>query len=581
MMNRSGLSGQKRDRKKADHDGVSEDQSSSPNEEREVTQQGGLVGQTISFDREGKQQKKNRHHPTTASSESTTTTNSDSKPAATDSASNRQRDGSAQSSAPSDEQQSDQTRERLPDQSPVVHASTISHTTSSPAVSFQQYQFQPSLLPPPQAMAQSQPSQNQENPNNQQPAAQPDSSQSTTSQLQILQALLLQQQQQQRQQTLPQAPNTELSLIVLQAVLSMLPQLPGLSNDLMNQQLLPLLQQYIFDEQQRQEQQRQQQLALLVGLLTPQQQPHKQREEVQDYGLAQMGALQQLVGLSSPASAPVAATQTSTFGNFVHLLAAANDLAAGTVTATPAPSLPPTNAPLHAASDPTALLQALMSSNPGPTPQNAVGQDAATLTQGVVEISGSSDASMDQSNLKRPRAARDPDIGRPKDAFTNREPDGRARDLPTLLVMPSDLVELSLHQTLLRYQIEVFRAGKEDSATHTRGRNKKVELGQIGIRCRHCKVLPVSDRLRGSVYFPRSIEGFYQAAQNMNSTHLQTGECQMMGDELRQEFADLVSSRGANNTGAGRAYWVQQARILGLQNDEQGIRFYTNNDAKG
>jgi hypothetical protein len=58
----------------------------------------------------------------------------------------------------------------------------------------------------------------------------------------------------------------------------------------------------------------------------------------------------------------------------------------------------------------------------------------------------------------------------------------------------------------------------------------------------------------------------------MNSTHLQTGECQMMGDDLRQEFEDLTASRGAI-TGAGRAYWAEQARNLGFYNSEDGVRF--------
>jgi len=167
---------------------------------------------------------------------------------------------------------------------------------------------------------------------------------------------------------------------------------------------------------------------------------------------------------------------------------------------------------------------------------------------------------------------RDSSVGKPPDAFVDRDPDGRAHDLPTLLVVPMDHMQLSSHQTLLRYQIEVFRAGEEDTSTHTRGRNKPVQLGQIGIRCRHCKVLPVSRRKRGSVYFPRAVEGFYQAAQNMNSTHLQTGECPLMGNALRQEFANLIATRGVS-TGAGRAYWAKQARKLGLRNTENGIVF--------
>merc|ERR1711865_585377 len=167
---------------------------------------------------------------------------------------------------------------------------------------------------------------------------------------------------------------------------------------------------------------------------------------------------------------------------------------------------------------------------------------------------------------------RDSTIGKPADTFHNREPNGRARSLPSLLVVPTDLTQLSAHQTLLRYQIEVFQAGEEEISTHTRGRNKPVKGGQIGIRCRHCKVLPVTHRKRGSVYYPRAVEGFYQAAQNMNSTHLQTGECPMMGEALKEEFATLIATRGIS-TGAGRSYWANTATLLGLRNTEDGIVF--------
>jgi len=167
---------------------------------------------------------------------------------------------------------------------------------------------------------------------------------------------------------------------------------------------------------------------------------------------------------------------------------------------------------------------------------------------------------------------RESSVGKPSDAFVDRDPDGRAHDLPTLLAVPVDHKQLYSHQLLLRYQIEVFRAGEEGTCTYTRGRNKSIQLGQIGIRCRHCKVLPVSRRKRGSVYFPRTIEGFYQAAQNVNSTHLQTGDCPLMGNALRQEFANLIATRGMS-AGAGRAYWAYQASKLGLRNTDEGVVF--------
>jgi len=163
----------------------------------------------------------------------------------------------------------------------------------------------------------------------------------------------------------------------------------------------------------------------------------------------------------------------------------------------------------------------------------------------------------------------------PEDAFDNRAPNGRATSLPTLLVMQDDHMQLSAYQTLLRYQIEIFRASDVDATTHQRGRNKPIRVGQVGFRCRHCRHLPISERPRGSSYFPSEVEGVYQAAQNMNTTHFQHGVCTRMGEPLRRQFAALANTK-ATSTGAGRAYWAQQARILGLENNAEdgGIRFW-------
>jgi hypothetical protein len=164
----------------------------------------------------------------------------------------------------------------------------------------------------------------------------------------------------------------------------------------------------------------------------------------------------------------------------------------------------------------------------------------------------------------------------PDRVFDGRNPDGRPQDLPVLLVMKDDHIQLSAYQMLLRYQIEVFRASQTDAGTHQRGRNKPIRVGQVGFRCRHCKNLPISERARGSSYFPNRVEGVYQAAQNMNTTHFQHGICTEMGQPLRRMFASLANIK-ATSTGAGRTYCAQQAIKLGLENNEEGggIRFWS------
>jgi hypothetical protein len=144
--------------------------------------------------------------------------------------------------------------------------------------------------------------------------------------------------------------------------------------------------------------------------------------------------------------------------------------------------------------------------------------------------------------------------------------------LPCSLARPDDALKLSSHQVLLRHQIEAFQATKDDVTTHTRGRNKPITLGQVGIRCRHCSFLPVARRQKGSTYFPATTQGIYQAAQNMSTTHMQCGLCNEMPDSIKHEFARLLCTK-ATSSGAGRPYWAKAAKQMGLVDTENGIRF--------
>lgn len=144
--------------------------------------------------------------------------------------------------------------------------------------------------------------------------------------------------------------------------------------------------------------------------------------------------------------------------------------------------------------------------------------------------------------------------------------------LPCTLARPDDALKVSSHQVLLRHQIEAFQATKDDVTTHTRGRNKPITLGQVGIRCRHCSFLPVARRQKGSTYFPATTQGIYQAAKNMSTTHMQCGLCNEMPDSIKQEFARLLCTKAASS-GAGRPYWAKAAKQMGLVDTENGICF--------
>jgi hypothetical protein len=146
--------------------------------------------------------------------------------------------------------------------------------------------------------------------------------------------------------------------------------------------------------------------------------------------------------------------------------------------------------------------------------------------------------------------------------------------LPITLATAGDEFQLSEYQTWLRAQIEIYQATADDAETHTRGRNKVVQLHQVGIRCRYCAHRPVSQREKGAVYFPTSVYGLYQASQNMGQVHFVNGACKDLPDSVKAELATIA----ANSMGskAGRPYWTATAKQLGLVDTDIGIFFCKN-----
>jgi hypothetical protein len=153
--------------------------------------------------------------------------------------------------------------------------------------------------------------------------------------------------------------------------------------------------------------------------------------------------------------------------------------------------------------------------------------------------------------------------------FSTREAPSTTR-LPCTMSHPLDSSMLSDHQVYLRQQIEVFAASCADVHTPVRGRNNRILLDQVGIRCRHCAHLPIQQRQLGSVYFPAATMGFYQAAQNMLSTHIQCGKCNVLPDSVTREFHRLLTLKKCSSLG-GRRYWAERIRELGLLDTDCGV----------
>jgi len=141
---------------------------------------------------------------------------------------------------------------------------------------------------------------------------------------------------------------------------------------------------------------------------------------------------------------------------------------------------------------------------------------------------------------------------------------------PQVLYMACDHDNLSEYQCLVRKQIELFEARPEDVESNAKGRNKPIVLGQVGIRCRHCHALPPKSRQRGATYYPAKLNGLYQAAQSMASGHL-CYHCGHIPNNIRQEL--LVLRERKSSAGGGKKYWGDGVHILGVYEDENGLRF--------
>lgn len=74
-----------------------------------------------------------------------------------------------------------------------------------------------------------------------------------------------------------------------------------------------------------------------------------------------------------------------------------------------------------------------------------------------------------------------------------------------LLYVESDERNLSQYQCMARKQIEIFEATADDAGTNAQGRNRPVNPGQVGIRCRHCAKVPPKQRKTGAVYYPNRV----------------------------------------------------------------------------
>jgi hypothetical protein len=107
------------------------------------------------------------------------------------------------------------------------------------------------------------------------------------------------------------------------------------------------------------------------------------------------------------------------------------------------------------------------------------------------------------------------------------------------------------------------------------GRNKPITLGQVGIRCMHCKFDNPAERGQQSTSFPSLISGIYNSVQQMLRLHLEC--CLSMPHQVRARIEELKVS--CSSRGGRKQYWIDSAKRLGLIDTPHGI--YFGRDPKG
>lgn len=138
------------------------------------------------------------------------------------------------------------------------------------------------------------------------------------------------------------------------------------------------------------------------------------------------------------------------------------------------------------------------------------------------------------------------------------------------LGLADDKYWLSELQVYLRSNFaEAFGATEDDIAAPMHGRNKPIVLGQVGIRCMHCKYDNPAERGQQATSYPSQISGIYNSVQQMLRLHLDC--CLSMPFQVRTRIEQLRLS--CSSRGGRKQYWVDSGKRLGLQDTPHGIHF--------
>lgn len=153
--------------------------------------------------------------------------------------------------------------------------------------------------------------------------------------------------------------------------------------------------------------------------------------------------------------------------------------------------------------------------------------------------------------------------------------DGTATAMKTasgilLLSLPEDKISLSETLCIVRENIEVFIATEADVKAPAPGRKRPVVIGQVGLRCIHCRnATHQSEKVKRAVCFPSSIKRIYRTVIDMKLDHFKA--CRFVPIDLKMKLEQLKATN-ARSTGTTMQYFVSAAKRMGMVDGSHGIR---------
>ena len=209
-----------------------------------------------------------------------------------------------------------------------------------------------------------------------------------------------------------------------------------------------------------------------------------------------------------------------------------------------------------------------------PTPKTSASSSTPKSTNSAGAASQGSPASKPPKSTKK-KSKKPPKPSPPKARIVGNQvtdadgnPQWYTGSVP--LGIEDDKYWLSELQVYLRANFaEAFGATEDDIAAPMHGRNKPIALGQVGIRCIHCKDDNPAERGQQATSYPSMIGGIYNSVQQMLRLHLDC--CLSMPPDVRAKIDQLKES--CSSRGGRKQYWIDSARRLGLVDTPHGIHF--------